>query len=281
MGCDALQVYRGFDAATAKPGREARERVPHHLVDHVDPRRDYTLADFVRDAEGAIASITARGGVPIVAGGTGMYLRGLLRGIVAAPARDPELRERIRRAASRFGAARLHRRLASLDPESARRIPPRDAQRVQRAIEIALTGRDTWSGTLLREGTWSGAKERFDAAKFVLELPAEALARKLDMRVDAFFEAGLVEEVRGLLRSGVPDSANAFKAIGYREVLRALRAGEDPEATRDEVRRATRRLAKRQRTWFRSEPGVVRVDASRGPEAVAAVVEEAWLAGRG
>lgn len=240
----------------------------------MDPRRDYSLADYVRDADAAIASIAARGRLPIVAGGTGMYLRGLLRGIVDAPARDPALRERLRRAAARFGSARLHRRLERCDPESARRLAPADAQRVARALEIALAGGASWSQRLREAGSWASGVERYRALKVVLDLPSEALAARLDARVDGFFAAGLVAEVKDLLASGVPASANAFKAIGYREVLRALSAGADPEGVAEEVRKATRRYAKRQRTWFRGERDAVRVDAAGGLEAaVDAIVE--------
>lgn len=280
VGCDALQVYRGFDAATAKPSREDRARVPHHLVDVADPRRDYSLADYVRDAEEAVAGIAARGRVPIVAGGTGMYLRGLLRGIVGAPPRDERLRRRLRAMAERFGAERLHRWLAGLDPGSAARLPRRDTQRIVRALEIALAHAGTWSERLEREGTWALAGERYPATKVGLDLPRATLGARLDARVEAFFEAGLVDEVRGLLDSGVPPAANAFKAIGYREVLAAVVSGADPgaEHVRSSVRTATRRYAKRQRTWLRKEHGLVWIDASAGEEATALEVAALWRA---
>jgi tRNA dimethylallyltransferase len=194
-------------------------------VDVVDPRRDFNLADYVRAAEEAIRGIAARGRVPIVVGGTGMYLRGLLRGVFESPARDDALRERLRRLAARRGSARLHRFLAGLDPASAARLAPADTQRVIRALELALAGGGTWSERLGREGTWSSARERYASLKVGLDMDRDALARELAARVDAFFDAGLVDEVRSLLARGVPESANAFKAIGYREVLASLRAG--------------------------------------------------------
>jgi tRNA dimethylallyltransferase len=273
-------VYRGLDVATAKPGPSELARVPHHLVSHVDPRRDYTLADYVRDADEAIAEIAARGAVPIVAGGTGMYLRGLLRGVVDAPARDPELRERLRRLATRFGTARLHRLLARCDPESARRLPPRDAQRVVRALEIAFAGGARWSERLREAGSWSSGVERYPSLKVVLDLPREVLAARLDARVDGFFARGLVAEVRDLLASGIPGTANAFKAIGYREVVRALAEGIDPASVVEEVRRATRRYAKRQRTWFRGERDALRLDGSPGVEATVRTILECWSIAR-
>jgi tRNA dimethylallyltransferase len=276
VGCDALQVYRGLDAATAKPSRKERERVPYWLLDIADPRSDYSLADYVRDADAAIAAIEARGRVPIVVGGTGMYLRGLLKGIVAAPPRDEALRARLRALAARFGASRLHRLLASLDPASAQRLRPGDAQRVVRALELALSSGETWSARLLRMGTWSETEERYRALKFGLDLDRKVLAERLAARVDAFFTADLPGEIDRLLDSGVPASANAFKGIGYREILTAKTERRDPRDAREVIVTATRQYAKRQRTWFRKEPGLVWIDAAQGLDALAEDVAAAW-----
>jgi tRNA dimethylallyltransferase len=278
VGCDALQVYCGLDAATAKPNGRERERVPHWLLDIADPRRDYSLADYVRDADAAIAAIHARRRVPIVVGGTGMYLRGLLKGIVAAPPRDAGLRERLNSQATRFGSRRLHRLLASLDAASALRVPPQDAQRVVRALELALSSGETWSARLARMGTWSGAAERYRAMKFGLDLDRQVLADRLAARVDAFLAADLSGEIDRLLASGVPETANAFKGIGYREVLRARLERRDPKNARDEIVVATRQYAKRQRTWFRKEPGLVWIDAARGSDDLVATIVAAWNA---
>jgi tRNA dimethylallyltransferase len=280
VGCDALQVYRGLDAATAKPTRLERERVPHWLIDVVDPRRDYSVADYVRDADAAIAGILARGRVPVVAGGTGMYLRGLLKGIVAAPPRDEEVRRRLHARLARLGAPRLHRVLARLDAASAARLDPHDGQRVVRALELALSRGETWSARLARSGTWSLPGERYRALKFGLDLPRDLLAQRLAARVDAFFEADLPGEVERLLASGVPETANAFKGIGYREILRARAEGCDPNSTREAIAVATRQYAKRQRTWFRGEPGLVWLDAALGLETLTARIVAAWNVSR-
>lgn len=276
VGCDALQVYTGLDAATAKPPLEARRRVRHHLVDVADPRRDFTLADYVRRAEEAIEEIRRRGRVPIVVGGTGMYLRGLLRGIVPAPPRDEALRERLRAMARRFGPERLHRWLGRLDPAGARRLQATDTQRILRALEVALLSGEPWGELLRREGTWDGAEERYAALKVGLDRDRAQLAETLRRRVEGFFDAGLVEEVERLVAQGVPDSANALKGIGYRQVLAALRTGADPRSVVEDVVRSTLRYAKRQRTWFRREPGVVWMDASAGPERLAARIAALW-----
>jgi tRNA dimethylallyltransferase len=177
--------------------------------------------------------------------------------------------------AARFGAARLHRWLRHRDPPSAARVPPGDTQRVVRGLEVALAAGPTWGQRLEAGGTWALAGERYEAMKFGLDLPRELLNERLEARVDGFFAAGLVAEVDRLLAEGVPASANAFKAIGYREVVRARAEGRDPEAERDAIVQATRRYAKRQRTWFRSEPDVAWLDASGGLDDLAATIAAA------
>ena len=277
IGCDALQIYREFDIATAKPCAEDRRRVPHHLVDALDPRTDVNMAGYVEAADRCIAEIHGRGAVPMVVGGTGMYLRGLLRGVVRTPPRNREIRERLRRVERRRGAGSLHRWLARRDPESAGRIAPADTQRVVRALELALSGGPTWSQRLDKEGSWNRARERYAALKIGLDMDRQLLRAGLDRRVDRFFEEGLVAEVRSLLERGIPPEANAFKAIGYRELLAVPEAARETLAVREEVKRSTRRYAKRQRTWFRREPGVHWLDAARATSELTEIVVERWL----
>ncbi len=209
-----------------------------------------------------------------------MYLRGLLKGIVATPPRDEALRARLNAQIARFGARRVHRLLATLDPESAQRVRPEDAQRIVRALELALRSGETWSATLARAGTWASGQERYRALKFALDVDRSVLAARLAARVDAFFEADLPGEVDRLLAEGVPESANAFKGIGYREILTARSQRRDPAETREAVVVATRQYAKRQRTWFRNEPGLVWLDASLGLDALVEAVVGAWNAAR-
>ncbi|HEX5044839.1 MAG TPA: tRNA (adenosine(37)-N6)-dimethylallyltransferase MiaA [Candidatus Polarisedimenticolaceae bacterium] len=275
VGCDALQVYRDVSVGTAKPDAAQRRRVPHHLVEVADPRTSFTLGEYVALAEGAVAEIAARGKVPVVVGGTGMYLRGLLRGIVASPPVDPLLRERLKRMAARFGSPRLHRWLRALDPASAERLPPQDGQRVTRALEGALSGAP-WSRSLREQGTWASGAERYPSLKIGLDLDRKVHGRALDARVDAFFAAGLVDEVRSLLASGVPPEANALKAIGYRQIVRGLARGTALAEIVSEVKRATRRYAKRQRTWFRKEPGVTWLDAAGPMDTRVARIVDLW-----
>jgi tRNA dimethylallyltransferase len=247
-------------------------------VDCVDPRRDFNMADYVREADRIIAEVAARGRVPIVAGGTGMYLRGLLRGVVDAPPRDDRLRERLHAIAERRGAPRLHRWLSRLDPGSAERLPPGDSQRIVRALELALSGDETWSDRLRREGSWAEGKERYNVLKVGLDMERDALNARINDRVESFMDGGLVDEVERLLRSGLPREANAFKAIGYRELLSARGPGFDPAAVMEEIKKNTRRYAKRQRTWFRREPDVTWLDAAEGADTLAARVVRLWSA---
>lgn len=250
VGADSMQVYAGLDAGTAKPSDHARGRVPHHLIDVADPRSDFNLGDFVRAADRTVAEIAARGRTPIVAGGTGMYLRGLLRGIDPAPPRQPRLRAALQGIAARRGDAWLHRMLEANDPASAAGIGPADRMRLVRALERAwVTGRPA------APRRWSGP-ERYRAVKVGLEMGAADLRRRIDLRVDAMFAAGLVPETRRLLQAGVPAGGSALKALGYREVVEHLRGDRDLAETMALVKRRTWRFSRRQMTWFRSEPGV-------------------------
>lgn len=276
VGCDALQVYIGFDAGTAKPTPEERVRVTHHLIDCVDPRGDFSLADYVRAAEVAIAQIAARGRIPLVVGGTGLYLRGLLRGVIAAPPRRPELRARLLLMVERHGPERLHRWLAGLDPATAARLHPRDRQRIVRGLELALSGGGLWSERLREQGRWLEEAERFPSTKLGLDLEPEVLRERLNRRADEFFDRGWAAEVRALREAQIPRSANAFKAIGYRELLDALDAGRSPDDVRELVRQQTWRLAKRQRTWFRREANVSWLDAAQPVEALVELAIARW-----
>lgn len=253
VSVDSMQVYRGLDAATSKPGPADRARAPHHGLDMADPGDDFSMGDFVRFAEGAIAGIAGRGRLPVLVGGTGLYLRALLRGVAAAPRRVPELRLRLRAVGERRGVAFLHRMLRRLDLEGARRLPPNDHQRIVRALEVRFAGGRPL-GDMVREQPFGA--ERYDAIKIGLDMDRARLYRRIDERVGRFFAAGLVDEVRGLLAAGRPAAANAFKALGYREVVAHLRGERTLEDAVALTRRNTRRYAKRQLTWFRAEPGV-------------------------
>ena len=263
ISADAVQVYRGFDAGTGKPTAAERAAVPHALLDVADPRRPFSAGDFARAAESVMQEARAAGRRPIVVGGTGLYVRALLRGLFAGPPRDETLRLRLRDLAGRGGARRLHRLLARLDPVSAARLAPADQQRVTRALEVRLLTGRPFSEHLRGDEAerWTGP-DRHAAIKIGLELDRTLLAERIAIRVRGFFAAGLLDEVEGLLASGVPAEANAFKAIGYREALAVVRGTLDAAAAVESTIRATRRYARRQMAWFRRERAVRWLDAA-------------------
>ena len=277
ISCDALQVYRDFRVATEKP-RGAEARHPWALVDWVEPTRDVNLGDWVRAAEAEIRAAQAAGEVPVVVGGTGLYLRGLLKGVAAAPARDPLLRRRLAALAEWHGAPFLHRVLSRLDPATAARLGPRDRQRIVRALEVRV---GSGSSLASLQGGGFTRPDRFATYRVGLALPREALYQRLDARAAGYLAAGLVEEVRWLLETRrVPRSANAFRALGYREVLACLDA--PPEAggeaaLLERIQRNTRRYAKRQATWFRGEAGTTWYDPREPdlPDRLAARIPQA------
>jgi tRNA dimethylallyltransferase len=253
VNADALQVYRGFDVGTAKPDAAVRRRVPHHLVDVLDPWERYSAGEFARLARRAIADIAGRGRLPIVVGGSGLYLRALLAGISPIPAADPRLRERLRRRVAAEGLEALAAELARLDPETASRLAPGDRQRVLRALEVALASGRPLSAWIAEQpfGTQSIA-----AIRVGLTMPRSILYDRIAGRVARMVESGWLEEIRGLLGQGLGPELPAFQAIGYRQMAHHLR-GEWPLArAMEETVRATRRFAKRQETWFRKEPDV-------------------------
>jgi tRNA dimethylallyltransferase len=253
VSADAFAVYRGLDIGTAKPSRQARARVPHHLIDIADPRDRYSAGMFARDAETAVAAIRARGRLPIVVGGTLFYVRSLICGLFPEPDRVPLLREYLQ---SAWGVRSdfIRRWLELIDPAAADRIAAGERQRILRALEVSLTaGRpitDLWQQEI-------GRAPRFRTLVMGVALPREALRARISTRVASMFAAGLVDEVRGLLAAGVSAEAHAMKAIGYRECCEVLSGRMSVDEARDRTKTATGRLAKRQMTWLRGEAGTV------------------------
>lgn len=253
VACDSTAVYRRFDIGTDKVPPGETRGIPHHLVDLVEPTETYSAAQYARDAAAAIAAITARGRLPILVGGTGLYYRALVRGLFAGPSRDEALRTRLADVARRRGPAFLHRALARVDPESARRIQPRDTRRLVRALEVyLLTGRPLTAHFAETRSLLSG----YDILTLALRLSPGELARRIARRVDAQFARGLVAEVCGLLASGVPETAHPFSGLVYRQVLELLHGVRDEAATRALIVRENRQYARRQLIWFRKEPNL-------------------------
>lgn len=258
VNADSLQAYRGLDVGTAKPTLEERARVPHHLVDVLEPTERYSAGEFARRARAAIAEIRARDRRPIVVGGSGLYLRALLEGISPVPPGDPAVRRRLRERVEEEGLAALHAELRARDPETAERLPPGDTQRILRALEVVEV-----SGTPLSE--WIGRRPygetRLPAFRIGLTLPRAVLYDAIARRVARMLQHGWVGEVARLLAEGLDPAAPAFQAIGYREIARHLAGEWSLDRAAEETVRATRRYAKRQLTWFRKERDIMWLDA--------------------
>jgi tRNA dimethylallyltransferase len=254
VSADSRQVYRGLDIGTAKPTPAERRAVPHHCLDLVDPAEPFDAARFRAAAAAALADVHARGRVALVVGGTGLWIRVLLRGLCPAPPRAPAVRAALRALAARSGLPELHRHLQAIDPPAAARIHVRDAVRIERALEVAFA-----SGRRLSD--WQAghafAEAPYDALMIALDVPPRLLRDRIAERARAMLAAGFVAEVRALRASGLPDAAPAWASVGYRELRAFVDGACDLESATLALVRATRRFARRQRTWFRAEPGIV------------------------
>jgi tRNA dimethylallyltransferase len=251
-------VYRGFDIGTDKVPMHERRGIPHHLIDIANPTDEYTAAQFARDAAAVVDCLHAQGKLPILVGGTGFYYRALTRGLFPGPGKNAELRSRLERVAERKGVETLHRMVARVDPESAARIQPRDLKRLVRALEVYFeTGKPL---TAHFDDTVSPLGKDVQVAAFALRMPAAWLADVLARRVDAQFEAGLLDEIRALLASGVPPDARPFGGLVYRQAMEHLRGMRDEAATRRLIAQENRRYARRQLIWFRKEPNLLWFD---------------------
>jgi tRNA dimethylallyltransferase len=253
VSCDSLQVYRGLDIGSAKATAEERALVPHHLIDVVEPGAAFSAAEYAQKARVACGEIAARGRLPIVVGGTGLYLRALLHGLFEGPSRDEDFRRRLEALAERRGRERVHHLLQRVDPDSARRIDPADLVRVIRAVEVFRATRKRISEhhreppaplTGFRVGVFGIAPER------------EGLRRLVEARTQRMLERGLLDEVRGLLARGVAVEARPLRAIGYRQALAVVRSEMDLDSARRGIVTETMQYAKRQMTWFRHQADV-------------------------
>ena len=252
ISCDSLQIYRYFDIGTAKlPAAEMRG-IPHHLIDILNPDEIFTAGEFVRRARAILLRISDSGKLPVVAGGTGFYLRALFEGLFQGPSRDPALRERLS-ARERRRPGSLHRLLRRFDRAAATRIHPHDQPKVTRALEICLLARRPVTELY---GRGRDALVDYRVLKLGLAPDRELLYQRLDERCRRMFEGGLPEEVRAILDRGFRADAKPFEAHGYRQVVQMLRGELDRKQALFYAQRNTRNYAKRQMTWFRKESGI-------------------------
>ena len=249
VSCDSVAVYRGMDLGTAKPSCEERARVPHHLIDLVEPDELFTAGEYSRRARVALQEIAARGKLPIVTGGTGLYLRALTEGLFAGPARQEDLRARLRRSVERHGAAWLNRLLSRLDSASAGRIHSNDTAKLIRAIEVCIAARKPLSEVLTRDPLTG-----FRLLRIGLNPPRRELYERLNQRCAQMFAAGLVEEKRSLADRYGP--VKALDSLGYRQAFAVIAGTLSLQTGIEAAQQGHRNYAKRQMTWFRREPGV-------------------------
>lgn len=255
LAADSMQVYRGLDIGTAKPGAEERRRVRHHLLDLVDPDQSFTAADYARLASAAIADIRRRGHLPIIVGGTGLYVRAVLRGLFDGPGEERSIRNVLRQEATRAGVLALYQRLQVLDAEAAAAIHPNDLFRIVRALEVVtIIGRPI--SALRAEGRKRHKAVPGPVLWFGLERQRQELYQRIETRVEEMMAGGFLDEVRGLLDRGYLPALKPLRAIGYRHMVEYLEGRTKLDDTVACFKRDTRRYAKRQLTWFRHEEGL-------------------------
>jgi tRNA dimethylallyltransferase len=269
IAMDSMTLYRGLDIGTAKPTAEERRRVPHHLIDVLDPWESASVAWWREQAAACCREIVARGKRPLLVGGTGLYLKAVLCGLFDGPPRDEELRRRLTAEAEAEGPRALHGRLAAVDPISAARLHPHDVRRVVRALEVwQVTGRplSAW------QTQWGTNADAARCRAVWLDLPRDELYRRIDVRVEEMIAQGLVEEVQALRRLPHPLSREAAQALGYKEMFAYLDGRTTLAETIQGIQTRSRQFAKRQVTWFRHLPGVRPV----GPAPTEELTIAAW-----
>ena len=280
VSADSMQLYRGMDIGTAKPTAEEMRGVPHHMLDVAGPEEDYSVARYVREASACVDRILSRGKLPILVGGTGLYIDNLVAGREFA-AFSGLWRAELQARARAEGLPALYRQLQEVDPQRAEKLHPNDEKRILRALEVWYETGETITD---HDRRTAALPPRYDALRIGLDFTRrEDLWRRIDRRVDQMMEQGLAEEVAGLLRQGLSPGCTAMQAIGYKEIAAALRGEVPLEQAVEEVKLRSRQYAKRQRTWFRREPSVRWIvweeipDISRGRREATAFLEGTGL----
>ena len=269
VSCDSVAVYRNFEIGTAKPSAADRARIPHHLIDVAEPGEPFTAGEYARQARASIADISSRKKLPIVVGGTGLYLRALLEGLFPGPQRSDQLRERLRSRADERGPAHLHRILRHLDPAAASNIHPNDASKLVRAIEVCLTAREPMSELLREQGR--DPLRGYRILRIGLNPPREQLYDRINRRAAQMFADGLVAETRSLLALyGDARNVTPIHSLGYSQASQHLRGELTLEQAIPAAQQGHRNYAKRQMTWFRREPDVTWLEGFGDDQAIIA-----------
>ena len=264
ISCDSMQIYKGMDVITRVPGDDILSKVPHHLIKKIPPEEEYNVARFTEEAAGLIDQIISRGKVPVIVGGTGLYMKSLIDGLFSSPPEDKDLREELQKEAEGKGSEYLYKRLESVDPETASKLHPNDIRRIIRALEVyELTGETIHDK---KKGS-KGISEKYDCRIFGLELPRDVLYGRINETVEGMFDEGIVKLVEDLRARKL--SKTALKALGIKEVSAFLDGRMKLDEAAEELKKNTRRYAKRQLTWFRSDERVEWVDAGQSSEKTA------------
>ncbi|NLX15088.1 MAG: tRNA (adenosine(37)-N6)-dimethylallyltransferase MiaA, partial [Phycisphaerales bacterium] len=259
ISVDSMKIYRRMDIGTAKPPAEVRQGIPHHLIDVVEPSEAFSVARYLELADTAIRDISSRGLPVLAVGGTMLYVRGLTAGVFEGPGADPEFRCAIRNRAGQEGTAALHVELAKIDPVSAERIHQNDLRRIERALEVFhLTG----TPISRLQTQWAGNEGPYDCRLVALRRPKEEENRRINSRVKRMIDAGLVEEIRGLLAEPAGIGPQAAQAVGYAEIIAHLRGEITFDEAVEKIKINSRRLAKSQRTWMKRLPDIQWVDVA-------------------
>ncbi|MBE0500195.1 MAG: tRNA (adenosine(37)-N6)-dimethylallyltransferase MiaA [Desulfuromonadales bacterium] len=269
VSADSRQVYRLMDIGTAKPTRQEQQTVSHHLIDLVDPDHPFSVADFVERGRSVIAGILARGHLPVIVGGTGLYIRALIDGLIDAPAADEALRQSLLAYEQREGKGALYRRLQQVDKDQAEIIHPNNMARIIRALEVFELGGIPLS-VLQKRHAFGDSPYRL--LKLYLNPPRSILGERIDQRVEQMISDGLFAEVQSLLDAGYAPELKALKTIGYRESISCLCGALSADEAIDRIKLETRQYARRQQTWFKKEKSIISVDSSAETDTISSMI---------
>jgi tRNA dimethylallyltransferase len=260
ISADSRQVYKFMDIGTAKPSLEQRKRIPHHLIDIVEPDKYFSAADYSTRARRAIKEILSRGKEPLIVGGSGLYLRALFKGFFKGPGRDENLRRKLKEKAEKFGTESLYQELKEKDPEAAEKIGPHNLVRIIRALEVyELSGQRI--SELQKKGEYPSRE--FEFIKIGLKIDREKLYQRIDQRVEDMISSGLVDEVESLKIRGYDLSLAPLRTFGYKEIFQYLEGEISLDEAKEKIKLNTRHFAKRQLTWFRKEEGTIWIEAEK------------------